>query len=508
MRSITGCGTMTRTVALCPRAIASSLALWPGLFLAAGGLAKAVDVSRGDVSDTVLARLVDGRAPLRATWASRRGGGAGGGRPRRRRARTPWPEAAAALLLSGAALVALWGLRHAPDAGCGCFGARSTRRSSVRTAVRAGLLAGLAALAAAGGEGWTSVFDDPAASPASSWSASRCAWLSPALGAPGCGRKALAGGSRARRVRAAACSRRVSLDRSVARLRRSELWRARPAVCLRRRADRALGRGLLAAARATRPSTSGEPATAVFAVSLGLGQSQQPGRVRRRGRAARARPARRAAPADAEPRQCGPRGGRRARAAAVLALAVPASGVGAREARAHRRRPPEPSSRGSPTSVTFYFNEPVEASFGVIRVFDSRATRSRPGSPFRPRGRRATRWRSRCSRTCPRARTRRPTGSSPPTRIRSRAGWSSRSARRAAGRRRRCPAQAGTGSAHLDASSGPTAGSATPRSGWPSARCSSSLFVVAARPRRPVGRQTGEALGPRRRRRSTGASVS
>ena len=104
-------------------AIASSLALWPGLFLVAGGLAKAVDVSRGDVGGTVLARLVDGRAPLRAAWALVAAAELAVGVLVVAGLAVPWPEAAAALLLSGAALVAVWGIRHAPDAGCGCFGA-------------------------------------------------------------------------------------------------------------------------------------------------------------------------------------------------------------------------------------------------------------------------------------------------------------------------------------------------------------------------------------------------
>ena len=155
------------TASLLP-AIASSLALWPGLLLAAGGLAKAVDLASDDVQDTV----------LHGWWPAARRCARPGVSSRRRSWRSaswsspalavPWPEAAAALLLGGAALVAVWGLRNAPDAGCGCFGARATATVSARTAVRAGFLAALAAVAAVGGASWTSVLDDPAAAAAPS----------------------------------------------------------------------------------------------------------------------------------------------------------------------------------------------------------------------------------------------------------------------------------------------------------------------------------------------------
>ena len=124
--------------------IASSLALWPGLLLVAGGLAKAVDVSRDDVGDTVLGRLVPGRRQLRAAWILVAAAELAVGALVLLGLAVPWPEAAAALLLTGAALVAVWGLRYAPDAGCGCLGAAATTRLSVRVPVRAGFLAALA----------------------------------------------------------------------------------------------------------------------------------------------------------------------------------------------------------------------------------------------------------------------------------------------------------------------------------------------------------------------------
>src|SRR6188508_3000373 len=195
-------------------AIASSLALWPGLMLVAGGLTKAVDVASGDLGDTVLARLIPGRRPLRAAWGLAAAAELAVGALVVAGVELPWPEIAAALLLSGAALVAAWGLRYAPDAGCGCFGARATTRLSVRTSVRAGFLAALAALAAVGGASWTSVFDYLVAVAVTVAAGITLAWLSPEL--PGL-RDAAAvriGGAfwQARALRHRACGR-ISLER-------------------------------------------------------------------------------------------------------------------------------------------------------------------------------------------------------------------------------------------------------------------------------------------------------
>jgi hypothetical protein len=254
-------------------AIAPSLALWPGLFLVAGGVAKAVDVSRGDVGGTVLARLVDGRAPQRAVWALVAAAELAVGVLVVAGLAVPWPEVAAALLLAGAGLVAVWGIRNAPDAGCGCIGARSTAKVDRRTVVRAGLLAILAALAAAGGASWMSALDESAAVVAVVVAGIALAWLSPELsGLRNAVAPRLAGpASRVRRLRAAACSRRVSLERSVGRLRRSELWeRARPYLSTDEPIehwDEGCWRLLCYPA-----VFGGEAVTAVFAVNLGLGQ--------------------------------------------------------------------------------------------------------------------------------------------------------------------------------------------------------------------------------------------
>ncbi len=63
-------------------------------------------------------------------------------------------SAAAALLLGGAALTAAWASRNAPDADCGCFGAKSRARVSQPTVTRAAVLAAMALAATFGGSSW------------------------------------------------------------------------------------------------------------------------------------------------------------------------------------------------------------------------------------------------------------------------------------------------------------------------------------------------------------------
>jgi hypothetical protein len=256
-------------------AIASSLALWPGLLLVAGGLAKAADSSSRAVRKTVLARLIPGRRLLRAAWGLVAAAELVVGVLVLSGLAVPWPEVAAALLLSGAALVAVWGLRFAPDAGCGCLGARSTTRISARAAVRVGYLAALAALAALGGASWTSVFHDPAAAAVTLAAGVALAWLSPELpelrenAAFRVGRAS----RQARLLREAACARRISVEGSVSRLRRSELWeRARPYVS----ADAPTEHWEEGCWRLIcYPAVyEGQSVTAVFAISLGLRQSR------------------------------------------------------------------------------------------------------------------------------------------------------------------------------------------------------------------------------------------
>jgi hypothetical protein len=253
-------------------AVASGLAVWPGSMLVAAGLAKAADVVRGDAGDTVLGRLVRRRRRLRAVWAIVAAAEAAVGALVLTEVAVPWPEAAAAALLGAAALLAAWGARHAPDAGCGCFGARSRARVSARTAVRAGLLAAFAAAAVAGGEAWTSVFDEPAAVAAVVVAGAAVAWLSPELRGRTLPSPVAPAVAAARRLPSAVC-RGTSFERSVARLRRSELWRrARPYVAgdePTEHWDEGCWRLICYPA-----VYDGEPATAVFAVSLGPRQSR------------------------------------------------------------------------------------------------------------------------------------------------------------------------------------------------------------------------------------------
>ena len=152
---------------------------------------------------------------------------------------------------------------------------RAKTRLSVRTTVRAGFLASLAAVAAAGGASWISVFHDPAAAVVTVAAGAAAGVAEPgAAGAAGNGRhRAGRASARARRLRQAACGRRISVEQSVARLRRSELWqRARPYVSAdapTEHWDEGCWRLVCYPA-----VYDGEPVTAVFALSLGLRQSR------------------------------------------------------------------------------------------------------------------------------------------------------------------------------------------------------------------------------------------
>src|SRR3954452_21241885 len=110
----------------------SALAIWPGLLLVVGGALKL----RDDEDDSVLARL---RVPPRLLAAVELVVGVAA------LAAVPFAAAAASGLFALAAAVSLWGLRHAPEASCGCFGRRS-QKVSARTDVAAAVLFALALL--------------------------------------------------------------------------------------------------------------------------------------------------------------------------------------------------------------------------------------------------------------------------------------------------------------------------------------------------------------------------
>src|SRR4051794_8350980 len=185
-------------------ALASGLAVWPGLLLVVGAALKL----REEEEDSVLARVLPALVPPRAIAAVELLVGAlvlAG-------IATPIPAALAALLLAGAAAVSVWGMRNAPESSCGCFGRRS-EKVSARTVVRAGLLAALALIAVAGGDPWWSALSDP---------------LALVVGlAAGAGLPALPPELRPRdarlRPREAVCRHKpVSVNRTVTRLRASE----------------------------------------------------------------------------------------------------------------------------------------------------------------------------------------------------------------------------------------------------------------------------------------------
>src|SRR3954451_11398193 len=94
-------------------ALASGLALWPGLLLVVGGALKL----REDEEDSVLARVLPAQVSPRAVAAVELLVGA----LVLLAAALPFPAALAALLLAGAAAVSVWGMRFAPESSCGCF---------------------------------------------------------------------------------------------------------------------------------------------------------------------------------------------------------------------------------------------------------------------------------------------------------------------------------------------------------------------------------------------------
>ena len=141
----------------------------------------------------------------------------------------------------------------------------------------------------------------------------------------------------------------------------------------------------------------------------------------------RAAPRGRAAPGDGT-------GGLVIRALAAALAAARAAARGRERARhAARRRRPERGARAEAPRrrrSTLRFNEPVEAQFGAVRVFDSRGPRG-PGRPRVPPGRpRRARSRCGCATGSATTATRSPTASSRPTRTRSRAASCSSSATR------------------------------------------------------------------------------
>jgi hypothetical protein len=145
-------------------ALASGLALWPGVFLLAGGATKALDVRAGESgTGTVLARALPTRVPLRAAWTAVAGAELAVGGLVLAGVALPFSLLAAAAGLAAAGLLSLWGVRHAPDTGCGCFGAARSEPVSPRTVVRAGVLCALALVAMLGGDGWFAALSHPLA---------------------------------------------------------------------------------------------------------------------------------------------------------------------------------------------------------------------------------------------------------------------------------------------------------------------------------------------------------
>ena len=77
---------------------------------------------------------------------------------------------------------------------------------------------------------------------------------------------------------------------------------------------------------------------------------------------------------------------RRALVAALLALAVPAARERPRSARGHDARARRAAGACARAEVTLRFGEPVEASFGAVRVFDARGREVQAGAARHPGG--------------------------------------------------------------------------------------------------------------------------
>jgi len=231
--------------------------MWPGLFLLVGGATKAADSTHG--RGTVVLRALPARVPEAAAWWTLAALELGAGALVLATLATPFAQLAAALLLAVATAVAAWGVRNASDASCGCLGA--SRPIDAGTPLRAAALAALALCGALAARPWTAVFDDAAAT---------ALWL--AVGAAlAAATPELRGG---RPLAEALCARRwVSLERTLTRLRASELWRgAREHLAAEAPSEHwreGCWRYLSYPAR-----YDGRRATAVFALYLGGGRSR------------------------------------------------------------------------------------------------------------------------------------------------------------------------------------------------------------------------------------------
>ncbi len=205
-----------------PAAVLAGQALWPATFLVLAGVGKALELGR-ESRGTLLASLTPAWMPLSAVSAGLAGvellvGGLlfGG-------AFKPWPQVAAAVLLGGAALVAFWGMRRLPTAGCGCMGGLAAGSVTWMTVLRAGLLSVMALLAALASRDWTQFVEQPGAIAVVVIEGAVLVWLSPDL-------RSMRLSSAVRRVCAGGCrGRATDFETAVAELRSSRVWAlARP----------------------------------------------------------------------------------------------------------------------------------------------------------------------------------------------------------------------------------------------------------------------------------------
>jgi hypothetical protein len=200
-----------------PTAVLAGQALWPATFLVLAGVGKALELGR-ESRNTLLANLRPAWMPLSAASAGLAGVELLVGGLLLVGAFEPWPQIAAAALLGGAALVAFWGMRHLPTAGCGCMGGLAHGSVTWMTVLRAGLLSVMALLAAVTSRDWTQIVEQPVGIAVVVLEGAALVWLSPDL-------RSMRLSNAVRRVCAGGCrGRAMNFESAVAELRSNRIW--------------------------------------------------------------------------------------------------------------------------------------------------------------------------------------------------------------------------------------------------------------------------------------------
>jgi Methylamine utilisation protein MauE len=121
--------------------IVAAQALWPAVFLVAGGAGKLAETRAGPSEGTLLGRVKPERLPYRLVLAGAAVLELVLGFLLITSALAPWSRIAAAGLLGIVAVVAFDAVRHGSRADCGCMGSLGSARVSPLTVARALMLA-------------------------------------------------------------------------------------------------------------------------------------------------------------------------------------------------------------------------------------------------------------------------------------------------------------------------------------------------------------------------------